>query len=335
MEIDNKIKTNFNKVMEFNRAFDMVSQEPEDYTFYVKDSNGDITINPFKYIREDIFKDSPAIIKLRLDLIKEELDELFDAIDQNDMIEQRDACSDILYVVYGMADVLGIDIDGVFNNNIKHNIDYYINNKLAFEFNNKSSLNENNENNENNNYYGNNYNLNSNINIEQISNFNKIKMVTNNILGFNINSKTTVELIILIKDKLKTSYIQLENNSINDSKYDYKNMAEKFEIIANNLYVLLKWTYIMSLVINTNADKDFAIVHDSNMSKLCATEEDAINTVQDYKIKYNASQSPYDSPYYYYLPKLNKWIVKNLSTGKALKNIKYKKVCFTNPRFVF
>ena len=89
------------------------------------------------------------------------------------------------------------------------------------------------------------------------------------------------------------------------------------------------------MVIGTNADNDFAIVHDSNMSKLCSTEADAIATVEDYKQKYELKTSPYDSPYYYYLPKLNKWIVKNLSTGKALKNIKYKKVEFTNLRFIF
>ena len=104
MEIDNKIKTNFNKVMEFNRAFDMVSQEPEDYTFYVKDSNGDIKINPFKYIREDIFKDSPTIIKLRLDLIKEELDTtaLFNLqyIDDENLKMNLSNFSDILSIEY-------------------------------------------------------------------------------------------------------------------------------------------------------------------------------------------------------------------------------------------
>ena len=112
-------------------------------------------------------------------------------------------------------------------------------------------------------------------------------------------------------------------------------MITKFKLIANNLYDLLKWTYIMTQVIGVNADSDFAIVHDSNMSKLCSTKEDAIATVEDYQAKYRAGKSPYDSPYYYYLPNLNKWIVKNLSSGKALKNIKYVKVCFTNSRFVF
>ena len=45
-------------------------------------------------------------------------------------------------------------------------------------------------------------------------------------------------------------------------------------------------------------------------------------------LKFKNGNSPYDSPYYYELPELNKWIVKNKSTGKALKNIKYKEVSF-------
>ena len=112
---DTTFKTNFEKVMEFNRAFDMVQQEPSSYNLN--------STNPFTYARVNIFNDSPNIVKLRLDLIKEEVDELYAAIEQNDIIEQRDACADILYVVYGMADVLGISIDNVFKNNI---IDEYL-----------------------------------------------------------------------------------------------------------------------------------------------------------------------------------------------------------------
>ena len=58
------------------------------------------------------------------------------------------------------------------------------------------------------------------------------------------------------------------------------------------------------------------------------TEEDAKATVASYELKFKNGNSPYDSPYYYELPELNKWIVKNKSTGKALKNIKYKEVSF-------
>ena len=86
--------------------------------------------------------------------------------------------------------------------------------------------------------------------------------------------------------------------------------------------------YIYAYIEWIDANADFTIVHISNMSKLCNTEDDARNTVTDYEDKFKNGTSPYDSPYYYELPELGKWIVKNKSTGKALKNIKYQKVNF-------
>ena len=109
----------------------------------------------------------------------------------------------------------------------------------------------------------------------------------------------------------------------------YSNFENKIIIISQYIYNLLKWTYILANIYNINADSDFAIIHESNMSKLCDNEEDAKATVDDYNIKYKAGKSPYDSPYYYELPDLKKWIVKNKSSGKALKNIKYKEVTFS------
>jgi hypothetical protein len=100
------------------------------------------------------------------------------------------------------------------------------------------------------------------------------------------------------------------------------------ETIGVNLAKLIILDYTYSYLMDIDADADFSIVHSSNMSKLCDTEADAQATVADYEAKFQAGKSPYDSPYYYALPELGKWIVKNKSTGKALKNIKYQKVVF-------
>ena len=54
------------------------------------------------------------IVKLRLDLIKEELNELTDAIKNNDIVEVADALTDILYVTYGAGHSFGIDLDKCF-----------------------------------------------------------------------------------------------------------------------------------------------------------------------------------------------------------------------------
>ena len=54
------------------------------------------------------------INKLRLDLIKEELNELTEAMNNKDLLEVADALTDILYVTYGAGHSFGIDLDKCF-----------------------------------------------------------------------------------------------------------------------------------------------------------------------------------------------------------------------------
>ena len=54
------------------------------------------------------------INKLRLDLIKEELTELTEAMNNKDLLEVADALTDILYVTYGAGHALGINLDKCF-----------------------------------------------------------------------------------------------------------------------------------------------------------------------------------------------------------------------------
>ena len=58
---------------------------------------------------------SDKINKLRIDLIKEELDELQEAMKKNDLIEVADALTDILYVTYGAGHAFGINLDKCFD----------------------------------------------------------------------------------------------------------------------------------------------------------------------------------------------------------------------------
>ena len=55
------------------------------------------------------------ITKLRYDLIREELEELKEAIDQKNLKEVADALTDILYVTYGAGQAFGIDLDKCFD----------------------------------------------------------------------------------------------------------------------------------------------------------------------------------------------------------------------------
>lgn len=79
--------------------------------------------------------------------------------------------------------------------------------------------------------------------------------------------------------------------------------------------------YIISQMLHFDLHKAFIIVHDNNMSKLCKTEEEAIQSVDAYKknpvfinqnIKYRQSN---DNRYY---------VVYNHVTGKILKSINWK-----------
>jgi predicted HAD superfamily Cof-like phosphohydrolase len=57
---------------------------------------------------------SDKINKLRIDLIKEELEELIEAMNNRDLLEVADALTDILYVTYGAGHAFGIDLDKCF-----------------------------------------------------------------------------------------------------------------------------------------------------------------------------------------------------------------------------
>ena len=81
--------TNFNKVGTFMKTF---GQEVK-----TKPSFGTDKIN-----------------KLRLDLIKEELSELTEAMNNKDLLEVADALTDILYVTYGAGHAFGINLNKCF-----------------------------------------------------------------------------------------------------------------------------------------------------------------------------------------------------------------------------
>ena len=81
--------TNFNKVKIFMKAF---SQEVKTKPSFSSDK----------------------INKLRLELIKEELVELTEAMNNKDLLEVADALTDILYVTYGAGHAFGINLDKCF-----------------------------------------------------------------------------------------------------------------------------------------------------------------------------------------------------------------------------
>ena len=65
-------------------------------------------------IKEKASFPSNKITSLRYDLIREELEELKEAMDNKDIKEVADALTDILYVTYGAGHAFGINLDKCF-----------------------------------------------------------------------------------------------------------------------------------------------------------------------------------------------------------------------------
>ena len=66
-------------------------------------------------VKENPSFSTDKINKLRIDLIKEELEELTEAMTNKDLLEVADALTDILYVTYGAGHAFGINLDKCFD----------------------------------------------------------------------------------------------------------------------------------------------------------------------------------------------------------------------------
>ena len=115
-------------------------------------------------------------------------------------------------------------------------------------------------------------------------------------------------------DKIYKNYLNIENGC----------NSKDFDIIIRYLLLLINDTYTFGLLINVNLDDSFAIVHDSNMTKICDNEELAKETVSWYK----SNDTKYDSPIYKHTE--FGYIILNESTGKILKSIKYTPANFSS-----
>lgn len=147
------------------------------------------------------------------------------------------------------------------------------------------------------------------------------------------------------EDQLKYNLIQKNNGA----KYSLtfisnKMIYEEINSIFEHLLISIKnkdypkmIIYLDSLLlivyrcidmIHIDCIAAFKIVHESNMSKLCCSENEAIETVASYN-----NDPRYDTPVYRESRTKNKWIVYNKSTSKILKSVNYKVVDFSIMNF--
>jgi len=146
-------------------------------------------------------------------------------------------------------------------------------------------------------------------NFEKVIDFNK---------SFGIKVFDAVQKDIFDTDPKTVNYrMSLITEEVNELKeaVEKKDMKEVIDALSDILYVV----YGMGASFGIDLDKSFKIVHESNMTKLCETEDEAIKTVEWYK----ENDKRYDSPDYRKSDDGKYWVVYNVSTKKILKNINY------------
>jgi predicted HAD superfamily Cof-like phosphohydrolase len=123
---------------------------------------------------------------------------------------------------------------------------------------------------------------------------------------------------------LRLKLIQEETKELADAM-KAKDMVETIDALGDILYVV----YGAGGAFGVDLDKAFDLIHTSNMTKLCKTEDEAKETVQWYKENYTPNgKYPYDSPDYRLSPDGKYFVPFNSSTGKILKSINYSPVKF-------
>jgi predicted HAD superfamily Cof-like phosphohydrolase len=123
----------------------------------------------------------------------------------------------------------------------------------------------------------------------------------------------------------KPELVKLRSNLIAEEVEEYNDAVKKddFPEVIDALIDTLYVVYGACASYGIDADKAYDLVHKSNMSKLCMSEEEAQRTVESYQ-----SDVRYDTPKYRKADDGEYWVVFNESTGKILKSINYKPVSF-------
>lgn len=118
---------------------------------------------------------------------------------------------------------------------------------------------------------------------------------------------------------LRLKLIQEETKELEQAIKE-KNFTEVIDALSDILYVV----YGAGHEFGIDLDKTFNLVHESNMTKFCKTEEEAIDTVRWYK----ENETRYKKPSYRKSSNGVHYIVFDAETDKILKSINYSPVKF-------
>ena len=241
---------------------------------------GMFTVLPETY-SGDMLETHRKTAELRYNLIREEVSELQDAIKDRNFIEVIDALTDILYVVYGAGATFGIDLESSFRNYIS-----------------KQGLVTDQE----------------RLNNTSYTHFELITSMKRE--DFTIKSNFFADEDILNCVNSVVGSIEMTLSGLKGILYN----STAPEDLENTLHYINYCVYSIGSTLQIDLDRSFDIVHSSNMSKVCESEEIANQTVEWYL----ENEKRYDSPKAYASDTYpGKYLVRNANTGKALKSIQY------------
>ena len=213
-----------------------------------------------------VYTDAPRLVRLRNALIREEFEELKQAIREENRKEMMDALMDILYVVYGTFVSYGVKPRWVSQEDYERAIQTYH---------------------------------------DKFDEEDRVILRTDNDTVATKVAKMEVSVSGIEQSDLRLDTVQVYLNRI-----------------LELCYILCRPQFFGRVV---NADECFDLVHRSNMSKLCASEEVAKRTVEWYLER---PELGYDRPAYRFNESVGLWVVYNVSTGKVLKSVEYHPVEF-------
>ena len=237
-----------------------------------------------------IFRDLPETVSLRNSLIKEEITELHEALQDEDVVEIIDAISDIQYVAYGLLVVYGVDGDAEYTK--------YMDNKYEL------------------------LDCARNDEIRNMTNYNQTLQFISNILnGGSIDSSPKTFLDRYTEASFRCSF----NNYLSELLSGFEDLevatnSKNFDDTIQSTLSIIYITYVLGALVSVDVDESVRLVHDSNMSKISSSQAEAEQTI----IWYRENEPRYDSPQY--RSSEFGYIIFNESTGKILKNINYKPV---------
>ena len=162
-----------------------------------------------------------------------------------------------------------------------------------------------------------------------MSNFEKV-VEFNRVFGVPISNEIQKD-IFTQNPRLVELRMKLIREEMKELEEAVKNhdMTETIDALSDILYVV----YGAGASFGIDMDKSFDMVHRSNMTKACPTEEVANKTVkwyQDNSNDYN-SINPDQAPVDPQIRELNNmYVVYNKTTGKVLKSVDYEPVNFSS-----